>query len=151
MGPATSAATTGWATSQNLYATTSVASFRVEVSGTTVPVELCELQGRVRQGYIVLNWSTASEEDNLGFNVYRSDTADGVYARINDELIPGHGTTLEPQNYVFGDYQIETNHTYYYKIEDVAADGSTLFHGPVAVPTGANFTSSWGEIKAEFK
>jgi len=99
----------------------------------------------------VISWGTASEEDNLGFNIYRSDSEDGSYARINEVMIAGHGTTLDPQDYIFADYGVETSHTYHYKVEDVAADGSCSFHGPIAVPTGNNFVSSWGEIKAEFK
>lgn len=152
-GPS-SAATGGWVantTPGSGYPTTSVASFRVLVSADTVPVELYSLEGNVRRGYVVLSWSTATEQDNFGFNVYRSDTEAGEYAKINDQLIPGHGTSAQPHDYSFGDYGVERGQTYYYKVEDVASDGSSTFHGPIAVPIGSDFVSSWGEIKATFK
>jgi hypothetical protein len=150
----TSAATSGWYTNTAAgaqYATTSVVSCRALVSGETVPVELYELKGEPRRGYVVLTWSTASEQDNYGFNVYRSDSEDGAYAKINDELIPGHGTTSSPNSYVFADYEVAKGNTYYYKIEDVGVDGSGTLHGPVAVPTDGDVSSSWGVIKAVFK
>ncbi len=151
VGGQTSAATTGWSTTLSTYPTTSVASFRVLVSGETVPVELYGLEGKVRRGYVALSWRTASEQANYGFNVYRSDVEDGQYTKINDQLILGHGTSAEPHDYAFADYHVERSQTYYYKVEDVATDGASTFHGPLAVPVGNNFASSWGEIKAEFK
>jgi hypothetical protein len=151
-GPTTSAAMTGWVTASPGYpTTTSAASFRVLVSGETVPVELYELKGEPRRGYVVVSWSTASESDTYGFNVYRSGAENADYEKVSAELIPGHGTTSEHHSYVFADYAVEKGRTYYYKIEDVGVDGSTTLHGPVAVPVGDDVISSWGVIKAVFK
>lgn len=154
VGPTTSAAWGGWTASTgngSYYGTTSVASFRVLVSGETVPVELYELKGETRRGYVVVSWTTASEQNTYGFNVYRSTTESGSYSKVNQDLIPGHGTTQEPHSYVFADYDVQKGQTYYYKIEDVSVDGSSSLHGPVAVPVGDEVTSSWGAIKAVFK
>jgi hypothetical protein len=153
-GPTTSAAWGGWTattTSGSYYATTSVASFRVLVSGETVPVELYDLKGEPRRGYVVLSWSTASEQDNYGFNVYRSGAENGIYEKVNSALIPGHGTSATTHAYVFADYEVSKGGTYYYKIEDVGVDGSSSLHGPIAVPVGDEVSTSWGVIKATFK
>jgi hypothetical protein len=40
----------------------------------------------------ILTWTTASELDNAGFNLWRSDSENGRYIRITD-LIPGRRTT----------------------------------------------------------
>lgn len=150
----TSAATSGWYTntaSGAQYPTTSVVSFRALVSGETVPVELYDLKGEACRGYVVLTWTTASEQDTYGFNIYRSTSETGSYTKVNEDIIAGHGTTSEPHSYAFADYDVQTGTTYYYKIEDVDIDGSTTLHGPVSVPTGGEISSSWGVIKAAFK
>ncbi len=153
-GPSTSGATSGWQASTapgSNFTTTSVASFRVLVSGETVPVELYSLQGKARPGYVVISWTTASERDNFGFNVYRSESEHGSYVKVNERIIPGHGTTSVSHTYTYADYGVRPQTTYFYKVEDVSTDGSSTFHGPIAVPLGAEFVSSWGSIKAAFK
>jgi hypothetical protein len=70
----------------------------------------------------ILKWSTASEVDIFGFDIYRSVDEDGEFERINDDPIPGAGTTDEPQYYVFIDDSIEPDQGYYYYIESVTVD-----------------------------
>ena len=41
---------------------------------------------------IVVRWSTESEVNTAGFNVYRSDSEDGPWTKINSQLIPAHLT-----------------------------------------------------------
>ena len=54
-----------------------------------------------------LKWTTASEVDNFGFDIYRGLSEDGPFDRITAEPLPGAGTTDEPQNYVFVDESID--------------------------------------------
>jgi hypothetical protein len=82
--------------------------------------------------YARLTWSTESEIDNLGFNLYRAETENGQYIKINDMLIPAKGSPKQSASYEFVDTNVQ-NENYYYKIEDVdTSDGSTN-HGPVKV------------------
>ena len=72
---------------------------------------------------VVLNWTTESELDNAGFNIYRSETANGTFTQVNTELIQGAGTTGERQKYEWKDTTAKPNVSYYYRIEDVSFSG----------------------------
>ncbi len=89
-------------------------------------VELSSFTALEDRGRVRVNWVTASERENAGFNIYRSITKDGVYHRLNDELLVGDSP------YMFVDEDVQIGRTYYYKLEalDIVGEG-TLF-GPVA-------------------
>ncbi len=81
---------------------------------------------------ILLAWTTASEVDNEGFNIYRSEAEDGEYVKINDALIPAQGDPSTGASYSFVDTDVRPGKTYYYKLEDVDTSGNSTFHGPVS-------------------
>ena len=113
----------------------------ITLNGTTgdvlVPVELTSLQANAGDGVVTLNWTTASETENLGFHVYRSLQSDGQYQRISEEIISGAGNSAETHNYSFIDADVESGRSYFYKIADVDFDGNMTFHGPVSVAVEA--------------
>jgi hypothetical protein len=80
-----------------------------------------------------LAWTTASEVNTAGFNVYRSERPDGPYTRINAQLIPASGETLLGSKYHYEDTSVIPGQTYYYQLEDVAFDGASVRHQPLAV------------------
>jgi len=80
---------------------------------------------------MVLEWTTASEVNTEGFNVYRSETEDGEYVKINQALIPAQGNPSTGASYSFVDTDVRPGRTYYYKLEDVDTSGNSTFHGPV--------------------
>ena len=53
------------------------------------------------QGKVILSWSTESEMNNAGFNLYRSRTRDGGYIKINAALIPATGSPMQGAAYEF--------------------------------------------------
>jgi hypothetical protein len=79
---------------------------------------------------VAIEWTTASEIDNAGFNVYRAESEDGEYIRINDEMINAQGSSTEGASYEFVDEGLQNRKAYYYKLEDVDLDGQSTFHGP---------------------
>ena len=84
---------------------------------------------------IILEWTTASEIDNAGFNVYRAKSEYGEYVKINSSLIPAQGTSTSGATYQYVDSGVKNRTTYYYKLEDIDLSGKSTFHGPVsAVP-----------------
>jgi fibronectin type 3 domain-containing protein len=78
-----------------------------------------------------LKWTTASEVDNFGFDVYRSTTEDGPFERMTEEPLAGAGTIDEPQDYVFEDATIEPGVDYYYYIESISLSGVRERFSPV--------------------
>ena len=70
-----------------------------------------------------LKWVTASEVDNLGFDVYRAEHRDGPFERISESTIAGAGTTDETQYYEYIDDTIDPHQRYYYYIESIGMDG----------------------------
>ena len=69
-----------------------------------------------------IKWSTASEVDNFGFDVYRSEHEDGPFEKINSSPILGAGTSDEPQHYQYTDESIEYGRQYYYYVESISMD-----------------------------
>lgn len=78
-----------------------------------------------------LKWTTASEVDNFGFDIYRSLSEDGPFDRITAEPLAGAGTTDEPQPYVFVDDAIDPSKDYYYYIESISLGGVREKFSPV--------------------
>jgi len=81
---------------------------------------------------ITLAWSTASEIDNAGFNLYRSTSENGEYEKLNDSLIPSQGSSTQGASYKFVDKDVKNRKTYFYKLEDIDLSGISTFHGPIA-------------------
>ena len=78
-----------------------------------------------------LKWTTASEVENFGFDIYRGLSEDGPFERITTELLPGAGTTDEPQNYVYVDSDINPSRDYYYYIESISLGGIRETFSPI--------------------
>ena len=89
---------------------------------------------------LTLCWSTHSEANNMGWNIYRGYSEDAI---LNDEtimvnscLIPGAGTTTEPTDYVFIDeryHYLVSESTYWYWLESVDNSGITEMYGPISI------------------
>lgn len=85
-------------------------------------------------GRIRLEWETAWEVNNLGFNVYHSSSREGPWTRLNRGLLvsqPGPGDTAGAR-YEFVHAGVDLEAQNYYLLEELAADGVATRHGPVA-------------------
>ena len=106
--------------------------------GLFIPVNLESFGAvyRPNQGGVLVDWSTASEQDNLGFFVLRANALGAEYHQVNDVLIPGAGTTAARSQYSYLDNRVDTG-THYYKLQQVDSDGSVRTYGPVSVSVSA--------------
>lgn len=65
---------------------------------STLPVELVRFEARAAEGYVTLEWVTATEQNNAGFEVQRS--ADGRdFERVT--FMQGQGTTSTETRYEY--------------------------------------------------
>jgi hypothetical protein len=99
--------------------------------GSTL-ITLVSFTARPGSYQVTLKWKTASEIDNAGFNIYRSETKDGDYEQINDSLIAAEGSATEGAAYKFVDDDVENRQVYWYVLEDVDLNGVSTVHGPVS-------------------
>jgi Secretion system C-terminal sorting domain/Abnormal spindle-like microcephaly-assoc'd, ASPM-SPD-2-Hydin len=104
---------------------------------SALPVSLSSFTA-VYEDTPVLNWTTQSETNNLGFNLYRSETENGFenenFIQINSVIIEGMGTTSEPTNYSFVDeYPNIEGHTYYYWLESVSTSNELELFSPISI------------------
>ena len=85
-----------------------------------------------------LKWITTSEVNIKGFHILRGNTENGTYSRVSP-LIDAIGDTFIGGIYNYTDSNITFTRTYYYKLEVIADDGSSLeIYGPVSVLTSTS-------------
>ncbi len=101
-----------------------VAYYQTIVTDLEIPVELMSFTFSVNENDVTLNWNTATETNNLGFEVQRK-TANGEFAAIG--FINGYGTTTVPQSYTFVDENLATG-SYTYRLKQVDLDGTEYYY-----------------------
>lgn len=82
---------------------------------------------------VVLTWSTSSETDNEGFNILRSDSANGPFIQINPMMVPAMGGIGMRASYTFTDNEIDAGKNYYYRLQDIDAKGIVTAHNVISV------------------
>ena len=104
----------------------------VEPGGGPTPVILSNFATAVfANEFVEISWTTESEEGNVGWNIYRGLSDDAQLAsQINDVIIEGAGSTGQPTVYNFMDEYVENNTTYWYWLESINIDGTTVQYGP---------------------
>ena len=89
----------------------------------SLPVEMSTFTAAVVNGSVVIKWSTESEINNLGFDLYRSESPDAQFVKINPAYIKGSGTDATPHDYRFVDESAVVGKTYYYYLETISFSG----------------------------
>jgi hypothetical protein len=90
------------------------------LNGDIIPVELISFTAKANGSKILLNWSTATELNNYGFDVQRSVDCK-EYGTIG--FVKGFGTTAVQHEYSFADKNINSG-KYYYRLKQIDLDGS---------------------------
>ena len=102
------------------------------------PVELTSFNALANNGNVTLNWATATETNNKGFDVERR-TEKGEYQKVG--YVAGFGTTTEPKNYSYTDSKLQAgNYVYRLKQEDMNGASTYSKEVEVEVTTPATFS-----------
>jgi hypothetical protein len=105
-------------------------------SDTPVPVELTSFTANVNNGVVQLNWETATEINNQGFEIQRR-TESSEFRTIG--FIDGYGTTTEPKSYSYLDRTAD-NGINYYRLKQVDYNGTYAYSDIVEVDITAPLT-----------
>ena len=99
----------------------------------SIPVELTSFTANVVEGNVILNWITATELNNSGFDIEKS-IDNSTWNKIG--FVDGNGTSTEIHNYSFAD-QTPFVGTSYYRLKQIDFDGTTEYSNIIEVTFGA--------------
>ena len=94
-----------------------------------IPVELSWFTANSINGNVILNWVTATEINNQGFEIQRS-SSNSEFATIG--FVEGCGTITEPHEYSFIDRNVTTCE-YFYRLKQIDYDGTFEYSNEIEV------------------
>lgn len=98
-----------------------------------IPVELTSFAASVSDRDVILQWTTATELNNSGFQVERR-TPETDYEAIG--FVAGAGTTTEPRSYLFNDSKVRDGN-YFYRLKQIDFNGQFSFSYEIEVEVNA--------------
>lgn len=90
--------------------------------------------GRNGNGSIILTLETVGEDNNTGFNLYRSRRRNGAYIQVNNVPINANGNAVAGAIHSFVDIPPGRG-IYYYKLETIDDNGVNIILGPIKAKT----------------
>jgi hypothetical protein len=100
------------------------------LEGNIVPVEFVTFNASLIESGIQLNWQTASELNNRGFEVQRSLDGNNFF---DIGFVKGAGTTTEINNYSFIDNELMEETLFHYRLKQIDFDGTSNFSDIISV------------------
>ena len=94
----------------------------------TLPVELVSFTANVSGNVVVLNWTTATEVNNYGFDVQRAVSGTDVWTTLG--FVNGHGNSNSPKDYSFVDVT-KSSGKVSYRLKQIDIDGSFKYSNEV--------------------
>jgi|WetSurMetagenome_2_1015567.scaffolds.fasta_scaffold52579_2 hypothetical protein len=92
-----------------------------------LPIQLTRFNAfSLSEKSVRLEWATASEIDNYGFEVQRRTDGNTEYSAVPGGFVPGHGTTASKHEYSFIDSSAP-NSTLSYRLRQIDLDGTSHF------------------------
>lgn len=97
-----------------------------------VPVELESFTANGKRNEVILNWTTATETNNLGFEIERASSS-FTHDWIKIGFVEGKGTTTLANSYSFTDKSIPKISDYYYRLKQIDLDGKFTYSNRIKV------------------
>jgi len=115
----------------------------------SLPVELSNFSVKAEQNNILLNWQTASEKNNAGFEIERRSISDPnssnvfevVGSYLSNTSLIGAGLSNSPRNYSFIDDPGKQG-VYEYRLADYSLDGHRTTHEARTVEVTSSVTGN---------
>jgi hypothetical protein len=107
-----------------------------------MPVELTSFTSSVNGKDVKLNWTTATENNNSGFEIYRAGKDENNWVKIG--FVKGNGTKNSPSNYTYEDKKLNTG-KYTYKLKQIDFNGNYTYYtlnGTVEIGVPSKFQLS---------
>lgn len=126
-----------------LYTATSSSSVPCSTSGTqnivvdcsSVPVTLLNFNGERRTGFNILSWTTATEVNNAGFELERSNDGLSFSKIASIASKSANGNSNQQLSYSFNDYnQLSVNA--YYRLKQLDKNGKFYYSAVVLIKAG---------------
>jgi carboxypeptidase T len=108
---------------------------------TAVPVELTSFTAVPKDGEVVLNWITATETNNEGFEIQSKKSTASSQKTEWEKIgfVEGKGTTTKTNSYSFIDENFSDGKIYY-RLKQIDYNGTYKIYGPVEVNIGLPLT-----------
>ncbi len=109
----------------------------VNGSDQSLPVLLSSFTAEINDNGVTLRWTTESEVNNLGYEIYRGAGEEGPFYRIadyqSDPGLLGQGNTNQRHEYQYQDSTATRPGIYWYQLTDVDFQGRRTYHGPIRI------------------
>ena len=102
-------------------------------NNSALPVELTTFTSSVNDGTVTLNWQTATEVNNYGFEVERKQT-NAEWNKIG--FVEGNGNSNSPKHYVFTDISVPAG-KYLYRLKQLDINGAFEYSNSIEVDLSA--------------
>jgi len=109
-----------------------VAYYQTIVTDNIIPVELLSFTFQTSDNDVILNWVSATETNNSGYEIERK--SDGEFSTI--AFISGYGTTTETHHYSYTDENLAPGE-YTYRLKQIDLDGTFYYYDPLVVQVSA--------------
>ena len=99
------------------------------------PVELVSFTAEAKSGKVILNWQTATEVNNYGFDIERQvgsmQSTVGNWQKVG--FVDGHGNSNSPKTYSFADINPAGGSKFSYRLKQIDNDGTYEYSDIVEV------------------
>jgi hypothetical protein len=109
------------------------------INGDIIPVELSSFTAMVNEADVLLNWTTATETNNKGFEIQRSEVRDQKSEWEVIGFVEGNGTTTDQNQYSFTNKEVPEG-KYTYRLKQIDLNGAFNYSDEVNVEVKSVYT-----------
>ena len=104
---------------------------------TALPVELTSFTGALNNSAVELNWNTATEINNYGYEVQKSRVQNSGWIKIG--FVNGSGNSSKSKDYSFTERNLQPG-KYYYRLKQIDKDGGFAYSNTIEVDVTSEIT-----------